>query len=55
MAASNKKVVYGFQIFEKAFVLYVLYEKSKKGGIKYSIIIYPNYNFFSWLTTRKAQ
>ena len=30
MAASNKKVVYAFQIFVKRLVMYTFYEKSKK-------------------------
>lgn len=30
MAASKKKVVYKFQIFEKRLALYVVYVKSKK-------------------------
>ena len=30
MAASNKKVVYAYQIFVKRLVMYAFYEKSKK-------------------------
>ena len=30
MAASNKKVVYAFQIFVKRLLMYTFYEKSKK-------------------------
>ena len=42
MAASNKKVVYAYQIFVKRLVMYTFYEKSKKkDGNKYSIIAYP--------------
>ena len=33
MAASNKKIVYAFQIFEKRLALYIFYEKPlKKDG-----------------------
>ena len=40
MAASNKEVVYAFQIFEKRLVLYIFYEKSRKDGSKYSSLLF---------------
>ena len=43
MAASNKKILYVFKIFEKMLFCINL----MKNGNKYSIITYPNYIFFS--------
>ena len=43
------------RFLKRYFLVYILREILKKDGSKYSIIIYPNHNSLSSLTTRKTQ